>query len=256
MITFLIAALTLGFLGSFHCLGMCGPIALALPTGTAKGLKKTGLIISYNFGRMITYSVLGLIAGFIGKSFVIAGFQQLFSIVLGVAILSILLFSNAFPKTSKLHHQLFLIFAKIKTHLAQLLSGKGPSPLFLIGLLNGLLPCGLVYMGLAGALASGNIIHGAVFMAVFGLGTFPMMLLIPLATDYLSAKVRNQFRKIVPVFVGFMAVLLILRGLNLGIPMLSPQIKNAGSLTCHQTETKVTHTHLIKCSPHPAATKR
>jgi sulfite exporter TauE/SafE len=103
MISFLIAALTLGFLGSFHCLGMCGPIALALPTGKAKGLKKTGLIISYNFGRMITYSFLGLIAGFIGKSFVIAGFQQIFSIVLGIAILSFLLFSNTFPKTKQLY---------------------------------------------------------------------------------------------------------------------------------------------------------
>src|SRR6476660_2088144 len=84
---FLLAAITLGFLGSFHCIGMCGPIALALPIGSSKGISKVLLILNYNTGRIITYSIIGLFFGILGKGFVIAGFQQALSIITGLTIL-------------------------------------------------------------------------------------------------------------------------------------------------------------------------
>ena len=96
--------------------------------------------------------------------------------------------------------------------------------LFLIGLLNGLLPCGLVYMAIAGALATGNILYSSLFMACFGLGTLPAMMTMSFAGSFVSLGMRNKIKKSVPYIVGFMGILLILRGMNLNIPYLSPAI--------------------------------
>jgi len=221
----LIAAISLGLLGSFHCIGMCGPIALALPVHQYSPLKKYLSIIIYNFGRAFTYSLLGLVFGLLGQSFYLGGFQQSLSITLGVFILLILLFSytpvNSILKFNFLNRPI----NTLKNNLGKLFNKKGIHFLFLIGLLNGLLPCGFVYMAIAGAAATGNYLDGAVFMFVFGLGTIPVMLSISVFGQFISVRYRNAIHKSVPVLVSIMAVLLIVRGLNLGIPMLSPEYK-------------------------------
>lgn len=220
---FLLAALSLGFLGSFHCVGMCGPIALALPLNkTSKFARVVGGLI-YNSGRILTYSLLGIIFGLLGKSFVIAGYQQLLSIVLGVLILLIVFLPESAIKKFRVSSTLFSMVGQLKSKLASLFQQKNYTSLFFIGLLNGLLPCGLVYLGIIGAIATGEALKGAAFMAVFGLGTTPAMLGIALISNSISLNVRNRIRKAVPVFVVLMAAMLIVRGLNLGIPYLSPQ---------------------------------
>ena len=102
--------------------------------------------------------------------------------------------------------------------------------LFLIGLLNGLLPCGLVYMAVAGALATGNIIYSSLFMACFGLGTLPAMLAMSFAGNFITLSSRNTIKKLVPYIVGIMGILLILRGLNLDIPYISPALAATGTV--------------------------
>jgi len=227
--SYLAAAITLGFLGSFHCVGMCGPIALALPVHNKPALLKYMLIVLYNAGRATTYATFGLIGGLIGRSFVMAGFQQGLSIGLGL----ILLISVFLPAKINLPGHGF--FLRIKTSLGRLFSKSRSSSLFAIGLLNGLLPCGLVYTGIAGAAATGDVIKGALFMAAFGLGTLPMMFLLPVIGSSISVSSRNKIRQATPVIITVMALLLVVRGLNLGVPYVSPQISSDGTAACcHQ----------------------
>lgn len=233
---FLLAAISLGFLGSFHCIGMCGPIALSIPVKRTSELSVlTGSLI-YNSGRIITYTCLGLFFGLLGQGFALAGWQNILSISVGILILGVLFL----PKLSLFSINTGIIYhllGKLKSRLHQLFGIHTMRALFFIGLLNGLLPCGLVYLGIAGALATGDLINGALFMAAFGLGTFPAMIAITAARDYIDIRFRERVRKVVPVFVGVMAVLLILRGMNLGIPYVSPSIGKNGNTyhkCCHK----------------------
>jgi hypothetical protein len=221
----LIAAISLGLLGSFHCIGMCGPIALALPVHRYSTIKKYLGIIIYNIGRAITYSSLGLVFGLLGQSFYLGGFQQNLSITLGIFILLTVIFSYTRANSILKFNFLNTPINSLKNNLSKLFNKKGIRFLFLIGLLNGLLPCGFVYMAIAGATATGNYIDGAVFMFVFGLGTIPVMLILSVFGQFISLRFRNAIHRSVPVLLSVMAILLIVRGLNLGIPMLSPQYK-------------------------------
>jgi sulfite exporter TauE/SafE len=96
--------------------------------------------------------------------------------------------------------------------------------LFLLGLVNGLLPCGLVYMALAAAITTGTMVQGVMFMAGFGLGTVPVMLTIALLGKQLQGGLRKRLSAFLPAFSVVIAVLILLRGLNLGIPYVSPKV--------------------------------
>lgn len=221
-ISIFLAALLLGFLGSFHCIGMCGPIALTLPVQHLDGFKKLMGIILYNSGRVFTYALLGLIFGVIGMSFNLFGWQQILSIILGSLLL--LFFVASFLQKRIFKNQFIQNrWNKYILHwLTPLFQKKSLGNVFLIGLLNGLLPCGLVYMAIAGALATGNLLTSSVFMASFGLGTLPAMIGMSFAGSFISLRMRNNIKKAVPYIIGLMGILLILRGLNLNIPYLSP----------------------------------
>jgi sulfite exporter TauE/SafE len=221
---FFLVALSIGFLGSFHCIGMCGPIALSIPVNNNSPLTKLAGSLVYNSGRIITYAIMGLLFGLLGRGFVLAGWQNILSVTLGVFILVLLLI----PRFSMLSIQSGMparLLESVKGQMRALFGVDSFKSLLLIGLLNGLLPCGLVYLGVAGSLATGSPVKGALFMAGFGLGTFPAMVFITLARDYISVRFRQRIRAAVPVFAGIMAVMLILRGLNLGIPYISPAIE-------------------------------
>ncbi len=221
---FLIAAISLGFLGSFHCVGMCGPIAMALPLGRETQFKRIAGTLLYNLGRVTTYGVFGLLFGLLGKGFVIGGYQQGLSVVLGVLILLTLLFPKQLNSETRLTKVILPLVSKVKSLLGNLFKRTSYPSLYLIGVLNGLLPCGLVYLGVAGAIATGEAWKGSLFMMVFGLGTLPAMFFVSMASSAVSLDWRNKIRRAVPVFVGLMAFVLILRGLNLGIPYMSPEL--------------------------------
>jgi sulfite exporter TauE/SafE len=204
---------------------MCGPIALALPIHHQDSLTRVFSILSYNFGRIVTYSFLGLIFGLLGASIFIGKYQQVLSIAIGVLILIVLIVPRMFSFVSENS-----LLVKFQTLIQRKLSvlfqqEKKMSTLFFIGVLNGFLPCGLVYMALAGALVSGSTVNGVLFMSMFGFATVPIMFAVSYFGNFVSVSFRSQIRKAVPFVIGLMAVLLILRGLNLGIPYLSPQIE-------------------------------
>lgn len=231
----LIPALTLGFLGSFHCIGMCGPIALSLPFHGNNSTAKILHLLTYNLGRTLTYAAFGAVFGLIGQTFDIFGFQQYLSLTLGLVMLVAVIFTYMPFYKGKLSSKLYAHMSVIKNALMLQLKNKGALTGFNIGLLNGMLPCGLVYMALAGSLATVNFMQGALFMSVFGLSTIPVMLSISLAGNIISLQFRKNINKAVPFILTTMAVLLILRGLNLGIPYVSPKLTPSEKTDTSQT---------------------
>lgn len=229
----IITGLSIGFLGSFHCIGMCGPIALALPVHSYGGVQKYSSIALYNIGRAVTYSALGLILGSIGSQFRLWGLQQFVSIAAGVLILFFILSNFSFASKFR---WLDKIKNSVQQNLGRLLkSPKNPGSFFSIGLLNGLLPCGLVYVAVAAALATTDVAQGALLMFSFGLGTIPVMAGLMIFGNLIPFKTRQTLNRAVPVFIGMMAVILILRGMNLGIPFLSPKMaKETTEVSCHK----------------------
>jgi uncharacterized protein len=222
MMTLFFAAVTMGMIGSFHCIGMCGPLACALPLGGASDLAKFTGTLLYNAGRIITYSALGLLFGIAGKSFSMLGFQQGLSITLGVIILIVLVIPKKWLRLGG-NFPLAAGFTQvIRRKLGALFLSQQKRSLVAIGLLNGLLPCGLIYMAIAGAIASADPFKSAFFMASFGLGTLPVMWSVSFFGNYLGVGVRQKIRAAYPVMMAVMACLLIVRGMSLGIPHLSP----------------------------------
>lgn len=232
--TYAIAAISLGFLSGFHCIGMCGPIALALPIGQRSHFMKVISILTYNLGRVITYSILGIVFGLLGESLIFFGFQQKLSIGLGVVILLVTLFPYFKKKLPSLS---FPFISKLKSRIISQFEKSDLRSLFIIGSLNGLLPCGMVYIAIAGAVTSGTIINSISFMALFGLATIPFMFAVTYIGQLISLSTRNLIRKAQPFIIAVTAVLLILRGLNLGIDHISPKLNEERSVdeVCHKT---------------------
>ena len=218
----LLSALILGLMGSFHCAGMCGPIAIALPLhGNTVPQKIFGGAL-YNIGRTITYGVMGAIFGMLGQGVEMIGFQQKISVIMGVLMIVSVLFPAIFKNQYSMEKSWFSVVTKLKKSIGKMFTIRSFSSLFLIGLLNGLLPCGLVYMAIAGAIGTGGVVLGSLYMILFGLGTIPMMLSISLVGNVMSLAVRNKINKFIPVLVVIVGIFFILRGLSLGIPYLSP----------------------------------
>ena len=202
---------------------MCGPIAIALPLKEHNWSLKIGGGLIYNIGRTITYAIMGLLFGLLGQGIQLAGFQQWASILLGIIMIGSVLFPYFFKHKLNLTSLFSGYAGRLINNLRRLFSNKSFSSLFLIGLLNGLLPCGLVYVAIAGAINTNQIIGGAIFMAIFGLGTIPLMLAVSLTGNAISSGLKSKMRKVVPYFIILLGVLFVLRGLSLGIPYVSPK---------------------------------
>jgi sulfite exporter TauE/SafE len=234
MIALFFSAFLLGALGSVHCVGMCGPLALSLPVVNKGKNTKIVSVLLYNSGRAFTYSFFGLLFGAIGKTFALFGFQQWLSISLGAIIILFLLVpkKNKFFESSKFAVHFFY---KIRTALNKLFKKRNYKSVFFIGLLNGLLPCGLVYMAVAGAIATASVWKSSLFMAFFGLGTFPLMLGVSFFGSFIKLAARQKIRAAYPLLMFIIACLLIFRGLGLGIPFLSPSagVHSSAAILCH-----------------------
>jgi sulfite exporter TauE/SafE len=176
-------------------------------------------ILLYNAGRITAYSGIGIASGWLGRQFYIGGLQQWLSITIGCGLLLAVIVRN-----KRFHFSTGIYGSRIKMILGSLLRKQQLHTLYAIGFFNGLLPCGLVYFAVAGAIATGSIAQGAMFMCAFGAGTLPAMVTISWCSQIITVRMRNRLRQCVPYAVALMAVLLIIRGLNLGIPYLSPAI--------------------------------
>ncbi|WP_291101622.1 MULTISPECIES: sulfite exporter TauE/SafE family protein [unclassified Flavobacterium] len=218
----LYTAFFFGLISSFHCIGMCGPIAMMLPVDRNNPTKKTTQIITYHLGRLMAYATIGLIFGLVGKGFFLAGMQQKLSIFIGVAMIAIILIPEKVFAKYNFSKPIFVLISKIKTTLGSQFKNKSYKSLFTIGLLNGFLPCGMVYVALFGAIAMQSAGLGVLYMILFGLGTVPMMSSVVYLNSFLTKSIRNKIQKVIPYVAVIIGILFILRGLGLGIPYVSP----------------------------------
>lgn len=219
---YFIGALVLGLVGSLHCVGMCGPIALALPLSKDSWAKKFSGTVFYSLGRIVTYAVLGAIFGSLGQGIEMAGFQQWFSVIFGVLMILSVFFPFLFKDKKVLDRWLTKLSGGLIRRFKKYFAKGSFYSLFVIGLINGLLPCGLVYVAIAGAINTNSISGGMLFMALFGLGTSPLLSAVSIAGQLLSVKARKRVNRLIPLLIVIMGILFILRGAGLGIKYISP----------------------------------
>lgn len=227
------SAIFIGLAGSLHCVGMCGPLMLALPGSkqmTARFVAGRGL---YHLGRTVSYSLLGLMLGLFGEGVSFIGMQRGLSILLAIALLLALFIPSWENKLTQI--PLFKkVFGMLRNSLGKALQNQNLPTLFNTGILNGFLPCGMVYLALAGALVLPFWWQSVAFMALFGLGTWPATMALTLAGNFIPREQINRFRPLVQAAAIVLIILLMVRGLDLGIPYLSPSGEGVGELEeCH-----------------------
>ncbi|GFZ77659.1 membrane protein [Aquaticitalea lipolytica] len=230
------SAFILGLLGSFHCVGMCGPIAFMLPVDRTNSFRKITQIFTYHFGRLLAYSIIGLFFGLVGKSLYVFGFQQQLSIAIGVLMIIVVLIPVQTFNKYNFSKPVYNIISKVKSSLGKALKKKTADTFLTIGFLNGFLPCGLVYMAVFASLAMQSTTQGSLYMVLFGLGTIPLMTTAIYIGKFLNIKANQRIQKAIPVFVIIIGLLFIIRGLGLDIPYLSPAPITeiaTGQIECH-----------------------
>ncbi|GAA4451754.1 sulfite exporter TauE/SafE family protein [Rurimicrobium arvi] len=227
----IIAGMGIGLAGSFHCVGMCGPLALSIPFRGDTLAERVAQIVMYNLGRAATYALLGAFAGLLGGGALLLGFQKYLSLALGVLILLCLLLPRLAQKIAP--GVRFPGYELVQRALAKRFQAQPHwYSFFVTGMLNGLLPCGLVYLGLAAATATGAPLPAAALMFFFGLGTFPLMLGFLIFGQSIPVHWRLKMRKAVPVFVFFTAVILIWRGYS--VHEARPATHELPRVECHK----------------------
>jgi len=225
-------ALALGLAGSLHCAGMCGPLALALPASGNRRAFVAGRLL-YNSGRVLTYALLGTLLGLVGGALHLAGLQQVLALGLGalMVVMAVLVWAGQRGVAPPIFWVRWV--GLLRAQLGAQLKRRGALALFVAGLLNGLLPCGFVYVGLAGAMAAGGPLQGMAYMACFGLGTWPMMLGISLAGPWLASRLRGRGRWALPVGMALLGVLLIWRGVKADMVHAGGNGNAAMEMDCH-----------------------
>ena len=237
-ITLILSALALGLANSLHCVGMCGPIAFSLGISQEKNIHFYIKNLTYQLGRVTTYTILGLLVGIIGQGLNFGGFQKYISIIAGsLMIIYALLPKKTIAKIESAGGSSKALI-RLKSSLGKFIRKRNYFSLYITGILNGLLPCGAVYVALTAAIATGFFAKSALFMFLFGIGTIPLMFLVVFFGTTVNMKIRNKINRIIPYITILIGLIFILRGLELGIPFLSPspealQLNSSGGCHCH-----------------------
>ncbi|MGL2967148.1 sulfite exporter TauE/SafE family protein [Flavobacterium sp. XGLA_31] len=218
----LFTALIFGLISSLHCIGMCGPIAMMLPVSHTNPTKKALQIMLYHVGRLTSYAALGFLFGMLGRGLYLAGIQQRISITVGILMIVMALVPEKVFARYNFSRPIYRLISKVKTNVGQQFKRKSPDALFTIGLFNGLLPCGLVYAALFGAIAMQNVGWSMLYMLLYGLGTVPLMSGVVYITNFLSFPFRSKLQKVVPIVTAAIGILFVLRGMGLDIAYISP----------------------------------
>ena len=224
MFALFISAFILGIVSSLHCIGMCGPIVMAIPINRSSKIESFIGIVEYNFGRILTYSLLGFIVGFIGLGIQLIGFLQGLSIISGIFIIlyawrkKLSIIAPIFNSSSN------FLFKFSSKKMGILFKSNSPFRLFLLGVLNGLLPCGMVYSALMTSIIADSPLNAGLVLFFFGLGTLPTLAIFSFYSHQITPIFRSKINKFLPFIVTIIGLLILLRGLNLDIPYLSPKV--------------------------------
>ncbi len=224
--------LLLGLAGSLHCVGMCGPLMLALPLPDSARRAVVVQILLYQSGRILSYSALGVLFGLLGKGIAIAGFQQILSLFSGVFIIAMAIMAWRFERLVTALPGFGAFTRAIQQQLGKIMRKRSTSGSIAVGMLNGLLPCGMVYAALAGAISTTNSVDGGIFMALFGIGTVPLLLTVNLAGRSMGFKWRAKMKMVQPILLTLAGILLLQRGLHLDLSLFESAVPKAG-YECH-----------------------
>lgn len=238
----LLLGLILGITSNLHCIGMCGPIAMAIPVNRKSNGTILSGVLQYNFGRILTYALLGVIVGSIGITINTLGFLQWLSILAGIFLI---LFAWRKWFVTKLFSRVpnIGIQSIVSKGLGKVIKSKSPFKISTLGILNGFLPCGMVYAALVNALLAGNPAGSAYAMIAFGIGTLPSMIAVGFAANRINSTMRQKFNKIVPYLLTVVGILIVLRGMNLDIPYLSPKVSIKTTKITNEPEVEMSCCH-------------
>ena len=228
----LLTPILLGLAASLHCVGMCGPLMLALPLDAAGKRQVVSQMLTYHSGRILTYAALGVLFGLLGKGIALAGFQKGLSIGAGVFMLAMAFTAWRFEQLVTALPGFGKFTQRVKLEIGNLLKQNPNGATLGVGLLNGLLPCGMVYAALAGAIATTGAAEGGMFMAMFGMGTLPLMLAVSVLGRSFNHAIRQKIRIVQPILLTLAGLLLLQRGLHLDLSLFESAVPKAG-YECH-----------------------
>lgn len=223
-------AFFIGLFGSMHCIGMCGPLAFAIPTAGGNWWRVLFDKVSYNLGRVISYTLLGVLIGFVGRQLWLSGLQQGVSFISGLLVIMAGLSRLLKMKLTggRIATRLFRPVNSLLNYALQHRAGH-----LIIGMINGLLPCGFVYIALIGAVNTSSPVNAAQYMFWFGIGTFPLMLVAMLSVGFISPAIRIRINKAIPYFMICLGFWFVIRSIGLNIPYLSPARDAWQVSSCH-----------------------
>ena len=244
MSSFYWSALILGIVANLHCFAMCGPIAMSVPINRKSEFTILTSSFFYQTGRILMYSILGFAVGFIGFGIHLVGILQGLSIIAGIGII---LYAWRYQLLGEGADKLFkttLPYNLNSRMMGKIAKNKSPFKPLLLGMLNGILPCGMVYTALITSLLTGNAVSGSISMLFFGLGTYPTMIVLMYLTQKTATRFRSKINRYLPIILTLVGMLIVLRGMNLNIPYLSPQAtfseekNNIEVKSCHPLKIK------------------
>lgn len=208
-------AFVLGFFGGAHCLLMCGPLVWYLKLQRSNYGAKGFML--HQIGRLFGYAFLGFIAGVVSYGFSLMLLHKYVALALGI-VLCYSAVSSFFPSIDFLRLRKLNVLSR---WFGVFQSKTKNTSLAIIGFINAFLPCGLIYVALAASTAFIDPAKGALYMLFFGLGTLPALGLSYILPQKLSHKLKST-RLLLPLITGLVGVLLVLRGLTIGISYISP----------------------------------
>jgi uncharacterized protein len=188
-------ALIMGLAGSLHCAGMCSPLAMAVTSQKPFLLNK----IIYNSGRIFTYGILGAIAASFGSVFMITPYQGIVSFIIGAVFLLIGIGAISGVRIPFLTGALNNFTGHLKKHFHYWLNKKTNLAVLFMGMLNGLLPCGLTYLAMTYCFILPSASEGFWFMILFGVGTWPVMIGFTWLLSIGFGKIKVNYQRITTV---------------------------------------------------------
>lgn len=243
-----VIALVLGLSSGLHCIGMCGPIALSVPVNRKSHRTLFQGLLIYNAGRILTYALLGAIVGMVGLSIQTLGLLQWTSIVSGL-----LLVVYAWRKYISIRVPFkwgSSLTMRIGRSIGMLMRSSSHFKLPALGMLNGLLPCGMVFVAMTNAGLTGTWTSGVIAMTLFGIGTLPALLAVGFFGQRISTNARMKFSRVAPYVLTLVGILVTLRGMNLDIPYISPKVTVNQSVASPDNDPEQKTTLEMSCCTH------
>jgi sulfite exporter TauE/SafE len=215
-------ALATGFLGGFgHCVAMCGPLVGALGISAPPGIPARRALapqLAYHLGRITTYGLMGLFGSFVNVAGRLAGVQDVVAVLAGALLVAMGIGAASMSLWVKSAEG--RLAGQVMSAVRKLAGHEAPMGAYPLGLVLGLLPCGLSYSAFAAAAATGSPARGLLLALLFGLGTLPAMLLAGAVVVALSARGRGLLYRLGGGLVALLGLLFVLRGLRVHVPWL------------------------------------